>query len=699
MSVYNPPNFEEYLSVFNPANWIEPSAGEIDTAYLDANYLRFPSAQGSENLLNTTIKNTSINGDLTINNTSNLISFTDTPALTNLLLHGNNPPIPTSATLSNCQVAGYGVFQNHTNKIINSCIAIGSLVLRNATNVVSTDPVINNIGIGTNSLATLVNSPNAFGYNTGSNIGIGLDSLDELLNGENNTYIGHQQIGPGEKLLQGNRNTFLGSDTSISSAFFGNCNNSTAVGYGAQITANNQVVLGRNTEEVYIPNLIRFPDGSSINSNTLNYTFSGLVPPYSFSTSYEVLNKIAYLSTTAVGNITWINPNNSNASNKLCTIFNTGQFQINLIITSGVFSGKYGSGGTQLIVPANTFVQIHSNGTNWRVDDRSAENQFYYPTAFTSASETIATNFQYINAELHLTSTFAGSVSLTLPAVSVAQTKNQKYKIYNDNSLLATPNSHPIVLTSTGTSYFRGIYQNNATGATQLTYTLAPNSNVEFYNNGTNWVITSIGEVGNQLTPIQTSAPNNPTVITRPFRKNYIISNAVGGINQGFRLPVPLASDLGTEIFIRKGWNYPGTSSSFYLDNAGSTTPPSTTNPVYTLLSTIAQPVVTSGNHLGNVLGGRFTVLQYGYAGTGSIAFVNGLTTCTVSLISTGAVITHYQPIVLTGAPVASVQVNERATSGGIGGNGTYILTTAWTNPDATYSFTISDFYAWTQIQ
>ena len=401
MSVYNPPNFEEYLSVFNPANWLPPSAGEIDTAYLDANYLRFPSAQGSENLLNTSINgDLTIDGNLTIDNNRNLISFTDTTTLTNLLLHGNNPPIPTTATLSNCQVAGYGVFQNHTNKIINSCIAIGSSVLRNATNVVSANPEINNIGIGTNSLATLVNSPNFFGYNTGSNIGIGLNAMDGLLNGENNTYMGHQQIGLNEKLIQGNRNTFLGSDTSISSVFSGNCNNSTAVGYGAQITANNQVMLGRNTEEVYIPNLIRFTDGSSINSNTLNYTFSGLTPPYSFSTSYELLNKMTYLSTTAVGTITWINPNDSNASNKLCTIFNTGQFQINLTITSGVFSGKYGSGGTQLIVPVGCWVQIYSDGTNWRVDDRSSNfniNLYSATTSFNWSSD-----FQYLDNQIEL---------------------------------------------------------------------------------------------------------------------------------------------------------------------------------------------------------------------------------------------------------------------------------------------------------
>lgn len=68
MSVYNPPNFEEYLSTFNPANWISDFGG-IDTAFLDANYLKFPTAQGTE-----TLSNTIINGNV---NLSGKIIFSD----------------------------------------------------------------------------------------------------------------------------------------------------------------------------------------------------------------------------------------------------------------------------------------------------------------------------------------------------------------------------------------------------------------------------------------------------------------------------------------------------------------------------------------------------------------------------------------------------------------------------------------------
>jgi hypothetical protein len=51
MSVYPPPSFEEYLPVFNPADWGAGSA-TIDIAYLDSHYLRYPVAQGTENFVN-----------------------------------------------------------------------------------------------------------------------------------------------------------------------------------------------------------------------------------------------------------------------------------------------------------------------------------------------------------------------------------------------------------------------------------------------------------------------------------------------------------------------------------------------------------------------------------------------------------------------------------------------------------------------
>jgi len=53
MAIYSPPNYLEPITIFNTTNW-EPvistggSGSGIDIAYLNANYLKFPSAQGDE---------------------------------------------------------------------------------------------------------------------------------------------------------------------------------------------------------------------------------------------------------------------------------------------------------------------------------------------------------------------------------------------------------------------------------------------------------------------------------------------------------------------------------------------------------------------------------------------------------------------------------------------------------------------------
>jgi hypothetical protein len=81
MSVYNPPNFEEYLPVFNPANWIENTGG-MDINYLNANYLKFPIAQGTETLLNT-----NVNGKITFADSSVMPSL----GYVNIVSYGADP--------------------------------------------------------------------------------------------------------------------------------------------------------------------------------------------------------------------------------------------------------------------------------------------------------------------------------------------------------------------------------------------------------------------------------------------------------------------------------------------------------------------------------------------------------------------------------------------------------------------------------
>lgn len=52
MAVYCPPSYTETLTVFNNKYYVD-NCPAITTAYLNANFLRYPTGQGSENFLNT----------------------------------------------------------------------------------------------------------------------------------------------------------------------------------------------------------------------------------------------------------------------------------------------------------------------------------------------------------------------------------------------------------------------------------------------------------------------------------------------------------------------------------------------------------------------------------------------------------------------------------------------------------------------
>ena len=118
-------------------------------------------------------------------------------------------------------------------------VTIGFSTLKNAI----TNSVFKNIAIGSNVLSSLTSGNNilAIGYNSGS---------------INTNY--------------GSNNTLLGAQTDVS----GNTGyqNSTALGYGSIITANNQVMLGRSTETVTCPGAL-LVSGTSVFNSPVTFNF------------------------------------------------------------------------------------------------------------------------------------------------------------------------------------------------------------------------------------------------------------------------------------------------------------------------------------------------------------------------------------------------------------------------------------------
>jgi hypothetical protein len=85
------------------------------------------------------------------------------------------------------------------------------------------------------------------GSSIGTNTAIGSDALLSVTTGSNNVALGYQAGKAGTANITGSNNTYIGYQAQANGAAY---TKSTALGSGAIITGNNQVVLGTTTETV-----------------------------------------------------------------------------------------------------------------------------------------------------------------------------------------------------------------------------------------------------------------------------------------------------------------------------------------------------------------------------------------------------------------------------------------------------------------
>ena len=130
MSVAPPP--DPLVPIFNPLYWETAADGAaITTAYLNANYLKFPFAQGTENMQNTNVVGTlAVSGITTLNDP---VQINDTLTSTSTVTLGS-----VSSSVPTC-LASYAAVTptDNTNKIPTTAwvqTALGAYV---ATNVIS----------------------------------------------------------------------------------------------------------------------------------------------------------------------------------------------------------------------------------------------------------------------------------------------------------------------------------------------------------------------------------------------------------------------------------------------------------------------------------------------------------------------------------------------------------------------------------
>jgi len=209
-----------------------------------------------------------------------------------------------------------------------------------------------------NPITNYFNTTAALGYRAGPQI-----TVNEQINTDNlyNTYLG--------------ANTdILGTTTIL---------NSTAIGYNAQITESNQIVLGTISENISIPgpyvgigtynptNALALDVSGNVNVSNGNISGSILTP----SNQIQIQNGGTITSNYAGGSVTLLGPT--------ATLFEantfTGNFQPTIKIftnnstgsgstiqcSTSKFIGNLGSKNYKYNIPFNSVVTLDSNGTNW----------------------------------------------------------------------------------------------------------------------------------------------------------------------------------------------------------------------------------------------------------------------------------------------------------------------------------------------
>ncbi len=314
MASYSPPT--ENLAIFDSSVFL---TGDEPLTYNQAvkKFLKYPTAQGTENLLTT-----NVNGLLTANANIDITQNSEIKwdnILNNYLINQRLPKVITTGgrnvslghsalhdiDTGNDNIAiGFNAGSKITSSIGNLCIGTRAgenlnsnynlLLGSNSGQNITTS--YNNIGIGSDTLASLttggysnlavgrfnLNSLSGTSYDNCAiggvdvmrnipsglaNIGIGTAVWrDRNTNMDGNVAIGYQS---NMTQLAGNNCTALGTQTNN-----GGFSDSTCIGYQAQNTANNQIILGRATETVSCPGNLTFKLTSDNTAGTYYIPFS-----------------------------------------------------------------------------------------------------------------------------------------------------------------------------------------------------------------------------------------------------------------------------------------------------------------------------------------------------------------------------------------------------------------------------------------
>ena len=191
-----------------------------------------------------------------------------------------------------------------------------------------------------------------------------------------------------------------------------------------------------------------------------------------FNSDVNITDGVLTPNTTILLQSSTLSGGNAFYTGSKIKIFNDSSSVLALSGTGGVFSGAYGNGASTIPVPDNTWVVVLFDGTNYLINERSANITLQLaPTGSVDHSA----NANYTNATLRITPN-AGTYTITIPSPDTQTSQNTTIRIINAS------NQFGFAL-SLNSGIFTGKY-----GSGLTTLNVPNNTIIELFSNGTNWV-------------------------------------------------------------------------------------------------------------------------------------------------------------------------------------------------------------------
>ena len=398
-------------------------------------------------------------------------------------------------------------------------------------NITVNDMPIGNYGSSNYSIGTNFGNIDSGSYNVGvgpsvltnnrsgsNNIAIGNKSL-ELTTSDNNTAIGTTS---GNNNTSGQYNSFLGYNSNTS----GNYSYSTAIGYSASITENNQIVLGTSGEYVYIPGTttsttstsgaLVVTGGIGVGGNVYVggavYVNTDVDPSDNstqLATTSYVQTSITNRAFNTLGDYTWTGTNvfSQNITVNDMPIGNYGSSNYSI----GTNFGNIDSGSYNVGVGPSVLTNNRSGSNNIAIGNKSLESTTSdNNTAIGSNSGNSNTSGQY--------NSFLGYNSNTSGTYSYSTAIGQYATISANNQVVLGTSSEYIYIPGTTVS------TSSTTGALVVSGGAGVAGNVYVGGNAT--IVGNVDVCGNLYTITPSSSDNSNKVATTAY-----VQNAISGIS------------------------------------------------------------------------------------------------------------------------------------------------------------------------